>query len=421
MAGVVVAGDRPPGGRERARRLALALATVFVLALTVRLAAVVWLGGWAPQRNDRTLRYEPIASSLLAGQGFAIDGRPVASAPPAYPLLLAAVYSVTGPSATAARSVLAVIDAAGCLLLVLVARWLLDERTALITGLALALCPYLVYHVLTAGNDTLFVFFHGLFLLAWVASRRRPAAWRWSLVGVALALATLTRAVSLLMPLPVIGLTLLDHRRDLRRGLMYSVLFAACFAAVLAPWTVRNFVQFSRFVPVQTLGGYHLLLATGGSAQGPPRPPSSAPLTRGSRDVEVDASYYRRAVRRILDHPTRYVRGMARRALEMWYRTDSGRFQGALAVANAGLLLLAALGFVLARSRWRGLLPAVVVVGYYIALHAFLFAMFRYLLPAVPVLVMLAAMAVGALLARLLRPSAGRPAPPAATPATERR
>jgi hypothetical protein len=384
---------------------------VAALAIAVRLTAVVWLGAWAPQRNDRTLRYDPIALSLMAGEGFAIDGKPVASSPPLYPLFLAAVYSVTGPSAVAARSALGLVDAAGCVILLLIAWRLLDERTALVTGLALALCPYLVYHVLTAGNDTLFLVFHDLFLLAWVASRQRPAASRWALVGAALALATLTRAVSLLLPLPVIGLTLLDHRRDLRRGLVYGAVFAACFAAVLAPWTVRNLVRFGRFVPVQTTGGYHLLLATSGTPLPEPGPLDQPAAPRRSKDVDVDARYYHQALERILHHPGTYLRAMAGRLVQMWYRTHSGRFERPLMAANALLLALAAAGLVLARSRWWSLLAAVLVIAYYVALHSVLFAIFRYLLPTVPVLVMLASVPVAVLLGRRRR----RPA--AATPA----
>ena len=46
------------------------------------------------------------------------------------------------------------------------------------------------------------------------------------------------------------------------------------------------------------------------------------------------------------------------------------------------------------RHRWRDLLPVLASAAYFIAFHSLLFVLFRYMVPVVPVLVMLAAAAV---------------------------
>jgi uncharacterized membrane protein YoaK (UPF0700 family) len=74
----------------------------------------------------------------------------------------------------------------------------------------------------------------------------------------------------------------------------------------------------------------------------------------------------------------------------MWSRTHSGRFDTWLGAANAVLLALAAAGVALAPRR-RALLPLLVAFAYFVAVHTVLMSIFRYLLPVVPILLVLAA------------------------------
>jgi 4-amino-4-deoxy-L-arabinose transferase-like glycosyltransferase len=406
--------DPVPGGGVGIRGLGCrrrvgALLAIGLLALAVRLPAVVLLAGWAPAENDRTLRYDPIAMSLMDGEGFAVHGRPVASSPPLYPLLLTAVYSVAGTSATAARTSQAVIDAGLCMVFFVIARRLLGGVTAAVTGIALVLCPYLVYQVLAAGNDTLFAFLNALALLAWVRARDAPGPGRWLVVGVLIGLATLCRATSLLLAVAVVMVEVVAPRRPelRRRAVTGSLLAVLAFAACLAPWTVRNWVHFGRFIPVQTSGGYHLMLGAYVPEEEGGRPLDLQDPDRRSKDVEMDVRYYRHALSQILEHPGHFVESAGSRLLSMWYRTHTRRFETLLIVANAVLLVLAAVGLGILRSRWRLLAPAAALVAYYVAVHTVFFAIFRYLLPVVPVLVMMASVPVARILQRLPGPRGG--------------
>jgi hypothetical protein len=123
---------------------------------------------------------------------------------------------------------------------------------------------------------------------------------------------------------------------------------------------------------------------------------------RRSKDVEMDVRYYRHAVSQILEHPGHFVRRAGGRLVSMWYRTHTRRFERPLTVANAALLALTAVGLWMVRSRWRLLVPAAALVAYYVAVHTVFFAIFRYLLPAVPVLVMMASVPLATVLRRVV-------------------
>jgi 4-amino-4-deoxy-L-arabinose transferase-like glycosyltransferase len=374
----------PSYGRPPAALL-LALVTV---ALVVRLAAVVLLGPAAPAVSDKRLRYDRIAHSLLAGDGFARKGAPSADSPPLYPLFLAGVYGVFGPSDGAARAALAVVDSATVGVVLLLGWAVVGRRAAVLAASVAAVLPYSIFQVLAAGSDTLFLLLHTLALLflarAWLDDQGR----HWAAAGALLALATLCRAVPFLLPDPLAALVLLAGRGTLRHRAGRAALLVVVFAAVLAPWMVRNAVVFHRFVPVQTLGGYQFLLGTL-DTESPPRRWSgyrslpSDPVTR-------DGYLARRGWERIRDDPAAYAGRLARRTVRMWSRTHSGRFDTWLGAANAVLLALAAAGVALAPRR-RALLPLLVAFAYFVAVHTVLMSIFRYLLPVVPILLVLAA------------------------------
>jgi 4-amino-4-deoxy-L-arabinose transferase-like glycosyltransferase len=365
------------------------LPLILLLALALRLGAVLVLGAGAPAVNDKHQRYDPIARSLLAGEGFSRDGRPSAASPPVYPLLLAAVYATFGESDRNARIALAVVDTATVGLVFALGLGLLGRREAVLAGGAAAVLPYSIFQTLMAGSDVPFLFLHtaGLLLLgrAWIEDRGR---W-WAAAGALFGLATLCRAVPLLLPAALAALLLLAGRGSRRHRAGRAALLVAAFAAVVAPWIVRNALVFDRFVPVQQLGGFHLFLGTvdteGERWQGPYRGPTDP--------LDQDAYLARRAWEKIRRDPAGYAGRLAYRTVRMWNKTHSGRFETALAVVNGTLLALAALGVALHRRR-RRLLPLLAVLAYFVAVHTVLMSIFRYLLPVVPILLVLAAVPV---------------------------
>jgi 4-amino-4-deoxy-L-arabinose transferase-like glycosyltransferase len=367
---------------------------IAVVALAVRCAAVVAVVDWQQPPSDKVQRFDAIALSLMEGNGFSRDGSPTASTEPLYPLLLAGVYSVFGYSATAIRLVLALIDTLHCLLWVLIARNCLGARAGWVTGVLIAVCPYFVYLVVTAGSDTPFLFLHAAFLLLLVRSMASARTGGFLAVGFALGLATLCRAGSLMMPVFLVPFVLLRFRDSLKRGAVAVALIAVGFTVTLTPWTVRNFVQFHRLVPVQTLGGYHLLLASGESSEDALRHTKKELGDRGYGDATRDVDYYRSALNRIIREPGGFVRSMGHRLVKMWYVTHSGRGTRVLGVANLLLLLMATVGVVVSRGHWQALLPLYATITYYILLHSVLFAIFRYIMPVIPALIVFASAAL---------------------------
>jgi hypothetical protein len=191
---------------------------------------------------------------------------------------------------------------------------------------------------------------------------------------------------------------MLRYRTEPIRGVVATALITTGFIITLTPWTVRNYVHFDRLVPVQTLGGYHLFLATIDRDDPDPRARRAGRGERGA--VENDANLYARTWQRVADDPIRFLRGMAERLVNMWYLSHSGRTRVFLGIVNPLLLVVAAVGAVMSRGRWRELLPIYALISYFVLLHSVLFAIFRYMIPIVPALLMLASIPLVRLMTR---------------------
>jgi hypothetical protein len=240
-------------------------------------------------------------------------------------------------------------------------------------------------------TETLFLLLHALFILACLHAFETKTAAAFFGSGILLGMATLCRAVTLLMPPFVLPALLVQRDIRPRRSLAMWAALLLGFTAAVGPWIGRNYIVFSRFIPVQTLGGLHLYMASANHDD------IELPQVSG---VHSDRELYRRAIDRIVADPWEFVQRMGRRAVCIWYASHSERHTSVLKVVNFSLLGVAAVGAVLMRRQWRRLALLYCTFLYYVALHSVIFGIFRYMLPTVPILMLLASVPLALLLAK---------------------
>jgi hypothetical protein len=258
----------------------------------------------------------------------------------------------------------------------------------------MALCPYFLYLVITAGSDGLFLILHAVFLAILLDAWRARGIGRFAGAGVAVGVATLCRAVSLFEPFLLAPILVLGSARHRGRMLGGAAVMLLAFLLTLAPWTMRNWIHFGRLVPIQTIGGRTLLISN--FDRGDPSYKKEVAKAFEHRDTweNRDEKLMRRGLAMILENPGAFALKCAKRLVEMWGSTYTRRFDLQLGIANGLLLIAAGVGLFRWRHRWRDLLPVLAAGAYFILFHSLMYVLFRYLLPVVPILIMLAAAAV---------------------------
>jgi 4-amino-4-deoxy-L-arabinose transferase-like glycosyltransferase len=237
-----------------------AIVALFAFALLVRIAALV-------ATPDLRLAADPAdydrhARSIAGGLDYpesivAPAGGPTAIRPPGFPLLLAAVYRLSGDSVVAGRVLQALLGAIVVVLIALIGRRLFGEAVGLVAGVLAAVLPPLVVGGMTLLSEPLFVAFELGAVLAALRWRGDPRL-RWVvLAGALVGAAMLTRSTGVLLLLP---LAVAVRGGPWRRPASYRLpaLLVGCALLVVVPWTVRNAVVMDAFVPVSTQDGYTL-------------------------------------------------------------------------------------------------------------------------------------------------------------------
>lgn len=230
------------------------------LALLLRLTAIAADDGYRPA-ND-AFEYDYLARSIAAGDGYPpsgylLQGGPTAIRGPGYPFLLGGVYAVSGDSVTAGRFLGALLGALAVALLYLVVKRIWGRRTGLVAAGLAAVFPPLVLLSRDLFSESLFIVLELAAILCVLEFRRSGGLLRWAAVaGGCSGLALLTRPTGLGLAIAIaIGLWTLRPRLR-AAALVAPATGLLCAAAVTVPWVVRDAVEFGRFVPVTTSGGF---------------------------------------------------------------------------------------------------------------------------------------------------------------------
>lgn len=218
-----------------------------------------------------------IAASLASGHGFSNPfgppTGPTAWEPPLYPYLIYGTFLLFGVYSKASAIALLTFNSAcsalTCVPIFLIARRIFSEKVAVGSAWAWALLPNVIFWSTRWIWETSV---SGLLLVTifWLAlSLEDREDWRpWIAFGALWGVAALT-STSLLSFLPAAGLWAW-HRRAKRgkRSVGAIVLASLVFAACIAPWLVRNYQTFGKFIFVRDNFGAELRLGNGNGADG---------------------------------------------------------------------------------------------------------------------------------------------------------
>jgi hypothetical protein len=286
--------------------------------------------------------------------------------------------------------------------------------------LVVAVNPIFVIETAAVLTENLFLGFVFVALAYYAWQQDRPSARSMALTGALLALAGLTRAVALAFPLLLMAH--LVHTQGWRRGLRLAGVMGLVLVLVLSTWTVYGLLRWNRFViGAEGLTAFAWMGATGISDKHETDSQLGAAATNNERDPEFIRQFIERfttnfvgyvgtragnLIESVLQpHNTTYFPGESLKDLALtWLREDRSP-QGALRVVQGDsfwsklvlyvfhlwALIFGAVGMVLHRRRWWGLLPLYGYVVYTLAVHSVLFATPRYIFPTEPILILFAA------------------------------
>ena len=290
------------------------------------------------------LVYHTMGSQLAAGHGYfnPLTGGPEVDFMPGYPLFISVVYRLAGPHPLALYVVQACLVGLMAALAQRLAARLAGPLAGLIAFVAMGILPSLFVYAATVNAEIFLVTVVSLFLnvavptdhesgpgTSWLA--REPV--RWIVTGLLGGLLCLTKPeLFLWLAIPVLGFWIAGRSKFvIAKG---TIVIAIAAAAMVSPWTARNYVVFHRLIPFSVASGRTFWL----SANAPPIYEFGSPAyvaTRatcqqlvGDNPSDIDRCLWKEAVRMVSDHPGSYVRNIVPRGLRLFVASQHGKPAG---------------------------------------------------------------------------------------------
>ena len=416
---------------KNGRRFALLLGVIALAGLVLRVAYVLI------ERRDFVFEgdavfYHQGANLLADGRGFisplelADSGKVVEAAdhPPLY-LVWLAIPSFFGLDTELAHLLWSSLLGAGSVVLVgLLGREVAGPRAGIVAAVVAAVYPNMWWHDGALMSETMAIFVATLAVLLAYRYRAAPSTGRMVALGVACALATLTRAeLVLLVPLVMLPLALgrpVERREQLRQ------LGVGTLAVIvtLAPWVTYNFSRFDRPVVIST--GLELTLniancdttyygpLTGYLSIECARRTALRARAEGLDQSEEAARHRKQALDYIGDHKSRApvvvlarwgrIAGVYRLDQVDAFGTIEGRERWVSRLSLYTLwavMILAVIGAVILRRQRTPIYPLLALIVIVLVAVALSYGATRFRASAEPALVVLAAVAIDAGLKRL--------------------
>jgi hypothetical protein len=412
----------------------VAVAVVVALGLGLRLEAALnpsinpGEGTIVAYQGNDTKSYEQIAESLYrTGRYGTAQMRHPADWSPLAPFFYATVYRITGGvHLETGRIAVALLGALMVLFVYLLGRRLGGPAVGILAAFLAAIYPTFIDNSKQILSEPLAAFTLTAAVLSFIwASDQGRRVWAWLLPGAALGATALARPEYLPFAalLGLIALIRIGRRRGYRLGFACAALFVVAFVAVLAPWTVRNFVVLDKFVPVTTGGGKALFVATYLPGKGRQLPVKRALIKQftGKKDV-TDQEVAHTQMKDLLDkvarkypqmerdaalarigrenfrkyfgeRPVAYMRMVATKMWNIWRRGSGPTMRaGGWIAFHYAMLALAVIGLALLAwgRRWEAILIGLLIGGITV-LGGLLLAVPRRNVPLMPLVLTLAA------------------------------
>jgi 4-amino-4-deoxy-L-arabinose transferase-like glycosyltransferase len=408
------------------RKQKLLLAALVLAAALFRLAFSGLVVGFDADIRGDEIDYHKLASNVAAGHGFVVSGdRPTGRRPPAWPIVLAGLYRITGPNPAAGRVLQVLLGSLVVWMTFAVARRYFSPREAWIASALVAVNPFLIFisGYLLTENLYMIVLLAALWVVptpATFSGSWRPVALGALLLGIAALVRPTAIPVGGWMAASalVIGGGALTKRTSL-----VAMAVVITFLAIL-PWSLRNQQRFGGWVGLTTHGGITFYQGNnprvvevphyrGGVAPLGALPHIDELSSMGELDRDREA--YRLGKRFLRENVSqipsltfwKFVRfwrirsdmGLSGIRSGWWFGKDSWltRLAASLDVGFAYAVLVIPLflaGVILTRRRWRDLFFLYGVVAAHTAVALVFFGSIRGRVPVEPVIAIFAAVAL---------------------------
>lgn len=338
--------------------------------------------------EENAAEYDEIGWNLAEGNGYVRNDLTTGSRAPGYPYFLGIIYFILGHNPTAVKIIQFVLLALiGVFVYMTSKRLTMNYTFALLSAVVVVIWPYFILYSNLLLAEIIFTLFLVISVYLLLLFQKKPNYLKAVVIGVMLGSATLIRPSAILLPLwIVLGLVLIFHRFRQQKNFLKLLVLIAAFILTLTPWTVRNYLEFGKIMPI--------------------RPGLSSISQEAFADIDYLES----------NQPTENTAvAKLKNIYYFWNPGAKGKQADELInkypttkilvlIYQIGFFLILALAFISWKFfRNKKIVMLWFVVFYFWIIHAFLYSFPRYTLPIIPIVIVLCFFTINTFLPKLLK------------------
>jgi len=232
---------------------------VLGIAVVVRLVVVAaFWHSWGWHHGETPDSWNKLAINLVDNGTFGfVPGESTITRGPIFPLVEVPLYVIFGENYAGWSISLLLLDTLTCFIVIALFRKLWGNRPALLAGLFYAVNLPIVYYTAKISQVTSILPFVAIYMYLFSSwEDDYSSRWRPWVLGLVSGLMILNKTVYLPIPIVCSALLVWSKRVELKRWpkLLPVAIYLGVTAAVVAPWTARNYVVTGgKLVPVQSM------------------------------------------------------------------------------------------------------------------------------------------------------------------------
>lgn len=394
------------------------------LILILGLALILRLGHWLVVRDDPftahlimdSHEYDRWAQEIVGGNWL---GAEIFFQTPLYPYLLASIYKIFGRNLDVMYLLQILFAAGGCYALYRAGIKLANSKVGLAAASLAAAYGVFIFHDVQILKESAAVTLVCFLLWVLVEARESPKIRTWLLAGILCGVLSLLRENTLLV-LPFLFLLTYSPGEKMHLFLLKSGTLVLGVVIILTPVAFRNWLVGGQFLPTTFQGGVNFYIGNNPRANGTYQPivpgkqiPSyertepirvaEQEMRRPLKPIEVSNYWLKKSISWATKRPLDFVKLQLKKILMFWswyewpdavdyyYIKQTSPFLRLPLVEFGCVFILSIIGLWLIKGRLRAFFPILVFVLAWMVTTVIFFLFSRYRLPAVPALILLAA------------------------------
>lgn len=283
---------------------------LFLILTSVFLIKIIFIFTIPTLLKSDSLTYNELATSILSGS-YSINGKSTAFVVCGYPLFLSGIYSVFGEGQFFIKLIQSILEIFTGYLFFKVSLNFFNTKYSLVSLAVFSFLPSNLLYTQTVLTESLFGFFAILVLYFCLKKRFLGNIFLTGLFfGCAIMVRSSFSVAVLLVPLYLfLEREKLFSRQSFLYAFRYSAIFFAGVILILAPWIIRNKIEFNSFT-LATQGGSTLWEGNNPQATGTwnQEMVESNPLFDHPDEIYREKEFYRLAVDFIINNPVEFIK-----------------------------------------------------------------------------------------------------------------